>query len=384
MNLETLAEFTQFGRVFPLSPNSKIPMKRWNWREQNSDDLEIIAEWLEQYPDANWGLIPVRALVVDVDTKDGAQGPESIEQHGGLDPTFTVVTPSGGRHHYYYAPTDVLPFITKNKWLPGVDIRYGDAGFVVLPYSKTKTGSYRIETDLDQLELAEDKLQHASHQSILPVLPEWIQSKLINEISKTDSGVSGSLSDPDDTDIPLLVAYSECDKSWEGIRDRVKYMFFRNQSNARIWNRIPVATMKDRSQSGFENQLAIRLMNVGATDEEIRTAYRVWCGKHKLKRKNRFYSHIVPDARLVTAEYIERWKASQPVTRKWGTTTDQVLEAIRSGASHPRAIVDYTGLKGSAVRMHLKRLCEAGKLIKTDAGYAIAEPVVAQDESVAA
>jgi hypothetical protein len=155
MNLPTLVEFTQFGRVFPLAANSKTPMKRWRWPEHNSDDLEIVAEWLEKYPDANWALIPIRALVVDVDMKNGAKGYESVKAAGGLTPTFTVRTPSGGAHHYYHSTPDEMAFATRNNWLPGVDIRYGPGGYVVLPYSSTANGRYEIEVDLEQLDTSE-------------------------------------------------------------------------------------------------------------------------------------------------------------------------------------------------------------------------------------
>lgn len=136
MNLATLSELTQFGRVCPLQAGTKKPMKGWRWQVHNTDAMEITDEWLNQYPNASWALVPVRAFVVDVDVKNDANGLESIAAAGDLDPTFTVRTPSGGTHHYY-APDTELPFMTKNGWLPGVDIRYGDDGYVVLPYSKT-------------------------------------------------------------------------------------------------------------------------------------------------------------------------------------------------------------------------------------------------------
>ena len=139
----------------------------------------------------------------------------------------------------------------------------------------------------------------------------------------------------------------------------------------KIWNHCPVEGMKDRSQSGYEFQLAMRLMNVGAADGEVAIFYRVWCGKHRLRRKERFFTYIVPKARMATADYVGEWKARQPTRRKHGTTTNQIKEAIQAGHVTPAAIVTFTGLKGSTVRMQLKRLIDDGRLVKGASGYAI-------------
>jgi len=120
MNFTTLIEFTKFGQLFPLSNGRKTPMKNWRWKQQNSDDVQVLFEWSERFPDANWALIPTRCLVVDVDVKQGALGQQSIDAAGGLTETFTVMTPSGGSHHYFEFSDNG---ITSNSIIPGVDIR---------------------------------------------------------------------------------------------------------------------------------------------------------------------------------------------------------------------------------------------------------------------
>ena len=45
---------------------------------------------------AIWRLFAIRAFVVDVDIKESAVGPQSIETAGGLRETMTVRSPSGG------------------------------------------------------------------------------------------------------------------------------------------------------------------------------------------------------------------------------------------------------------------------------------------------
>ena len=367
MNLSTLAILTQFGRVFPLKAGTKDPIIAWKKGPiPATDDLVTIDGWLRKYPSAGWALVPDRAFIVDVDVKDGATGPASIEAGGGLEPTFTVRTPSGGTHHYY-APDPEVPFQTRNGWIPGVDIRYGGDGYVVLPYTKTTDGAYTPETDLDELENCVSKSRTRLADSILPPIPSWIKKKMLSEpvVDSTD------FSSNNDSNTPLCDV-PKCDREWNQIRDQVRYLFFRKQENRRVWNHKPVKGMKDRTQSGYEWQLAVRLMNVGATDEEVITVYRIWCRKHLRKiKQDRLLRKTIPEARRATAEYVERWNASQPKRRKHGTTRKQIIEAIEAGCRWPSEIEKFTGLKGSTVRMHLKRMLVAGKLGKDPSGYNI-------------
>ena len=142
MNLTTLYEFIRLGELFPLRPGSKRPMKRWRWKKRNTTDPALILQWLESYPNSNWALIPTRCLVLDVDCKKGTNGFQSIEQYEPLPETLTVQTPSGGRHYYFQRPAKGAETI--NSLLPGIDVRADQGGYVVLPYSKTKSGAYKI------------------------------------------------------------------------------------------------------------------------------------------------------------------------------------------------------------------------------------------------
>src|SRR3990167_4721719 len=71
---------------------------------------------------------------LDVDKK-AADGEPTIQTweaaHGLLPKTYTVKTPSGGKH-YYFTTTEKAP--TATKLGPGVDVR-GDGGYVVAPPS---------------------------------------------------------------------------------------------------------------------------------------------------------------------------------------------------------------------------------------------------------
>ena len=317
-------DFYAVRTCFSAASEDQVPLVKW--KQGATTDLTIIDNWLETYPNAGWALVPDRAFIVDVDIKNGATGPASIEAAGGLEPTFTVRTPSGGTHHYY-APDPEVPFQTRNGWISGVDLRYGGDGYVVLAYTRTTDGVYTPETDLDELENGVSKSRTRLADSILPPIPFWIKEKMLSEpdVNSTDfSSNNGS-------NTPLCVV-QKCDGEWKHIRDHVRYLFFKNQKNRRIWNHKAVDTMTDYTQSGYEWQLALRLMNVGATDEEVITVYRIWCRKHLLRiKQDRFLTQTIPAARLATAPYVEKWNTSQPTRRKHGTTSAQIIDAIVAG-----------------------------------------------------
>jgi hypothetical protein len=98
---------------------------------------------------------------------------------------------------------------------------------------------------------------------------------------------------------------------------------------------------------------------------------------HGLKNNQaRFVKYVLPSARKKTAPYVIEWKAKQPKRRKWGTTTQQVLAAIRDGYSTPKQIAVFARLNASTVRSHLKRLVDAGTLLRSDDGFIIAGDVL--------
>ncbi|MFD5317888.1 bifunctional DNA primase/polymerase [Streptomyces sp. NPDC127098] len=132
------------GHVFPLIPGSKRPaISRWEVRA--TTDPERIGRCWGHGP-YNIGLAtgPSRLVVVDLDVpKPGEDGPhgatnlaELCERHGRPFPgdTFTVATPSGGRHLYFTAPPGAALRNTAGKLAPKVDTRAG-GGYVVAPGS---------------------------------------------------------------------------------------------------------------------------------------------------------------------------------------------------------------------------------------------------------
>ncbi|QHP70030.1 DUF3987 domain-containing protein [Bradyrhizobium sp. LCT2] len=118
--------------VFPLLPNQKTPALSDNWKDVASRDPDrILKLWSGGYRARNIGIrsgLPFLSgflVVIDVDTKEGKPGMQSIaelEEHlGKLPATTTFRTASGGEHRYFIAP---WPLGNSNSKLgPGIDVK---------------------------------------------------------------------------------------------------------------------------------------------------------------------------------------------------------------------------------------------------------------------
>lgn len=131
--------------VFPCVPGDKKPLTAHGFKDATRDLAQIRAWWTET-PNANIGIATGDAglVVVDVDAKNGAQGPESwrdLRAELGLDDnTPTVETPTGGLHVYYRANGTPVRN-SAGKLGPGLDVR-AVGGYVVAPPSRTPQGEY--------------------------------------------------------------------------------------------------------------------------------------------------------------------------------------------------------------------------------------------------
>lgn len=140
--------------VFPVKDDKRPRIT--DWENEASTDEKIIRAWAARWPKGNYGAALGRAslLVVDTDVnkiaKDGSaiNGEASLkaiesEVAGSFPETFTVETPSGGRHRYYRAAN----LGSKNALRPGLDIKSG-GGYVLIPDSVTTRGRYRVVKDM--------------------------------------------------------------------------------------------------------------------------------------------------------------------------------------------------------------------------------------------
>ena len=116
-------------RVFPCRPGSKEPMIAGGFKGATSKH-EVVQDWWTKWSKANIGwAIPEGMLVVDVDPRNGGEVPALLPN------TRDVYTPGGGMHLYYGVPED-LSFWGHWPGRPGVDIKAGGKGYVLLPPSK--------------------------------------------------------------------------------------------------------------------------------------------------------------------------------------------------------------------------------------------------------
>lgn len=127
--------------VFPLTPNSKTPLKGTHGSKDATTDTQQIKTWWHDHPTANIGVTTRSFFVLDVDVNhaDGQDGRKSLEvlqnSKGKLPPTHIVLTANGGEHWYYQKPQGMtLP--QKIAFLKGVDIKAHPNNYVLVPPSQ--------------------------------------------------------------------------------------------------------------------------------------------------------------------------------------------------------------------------------------------------------
>lgn len=166
--------------VFPLIQGSKRPAVH-GWPDASTRDARKLDRWAEQYPGCNWGLDCGKSglAVLDLDAKNGKDGQNSLllleTEHNArlLRDTFTVQTPSGGRHLYYLG--EIRSAVNVR---PGLDTR-GRGGYVVLYGSALPEGDYVI----------------ANGSAVAP-LPSWLAG-VIGRGTPRSTLASNWLTEPD-------------------------------------------------------------------------------------------------------------------------------------------------------------------------------------------
>jgi hypothetical protein len=158
--------------LFPLRPGTKVPAVARDWEHAATTSLTRLRQ-LASAPGVNYGVAcgPSNLIVIDLDVAKDPQelaegGPadgwtvlrELAASHGEeLPRTFTVGTPSGGRHLYFRPRMDgPAPRNTVRRLGPLIDTR-GVGGYVVAPGSRVDGVQYR-----------------ALEQAPIAILPEWI------------------------------------------------------------------------------------------------------------------------------------------------------------------------------------------------------------------
>ncbi|QBR71892.1 hypothetical protein CU048_12125 [Beijerinckiaceae bacterium] len=138
-------------RVFPLVENGKLPLFE-GWPDKATTNPEQIRKWWtdeEFHLELNYniGICTNDLIVVDIDVKSEKRGLESFEGLGLSFDSFTVATPTGGRHVFYWGPlcANTVEILGPGS---GLDIR-GWHGFVVGAGSVINGRAYEILRDTD-------------------------------------------------------------------------------------------------------------------------------------------------------------------------------------------------------------------------------------------
>ena len=147
--------------------------------ERATSDPEVVAQWWDEHPNSNVGLVgrdPI-GVIIDLDhLKEGETGRDGFElwqeleeQYGPAPETFTEISGSGGQHIFFAVKPDMtidnsLPVISSlPKTSSGkvkIDVK-GPRGFVVAAPSLHLSGNlYRVTQDLP-----------------LAVAPDWLVSR---------------------------------------------------------------------------------------------------------------------------------------------------------------------------------------------------------------
>ena len=144
--------------VFPLLPNSKFPAVNDYTAVSTRDESKIRKMWTDPVmgnsQPFNIG-IAMRGLFVgiDVDTKDGKQGLDSLlelELEGKiLTPTFTQTTPTGGIHYVYRVSKDSSRIFRNSvsSLASGIDLR-GLGGYLVAAGSLIDGKAYVVQNEI--------------------------------------------------------------------------------------------------------------------------------------------------------------------------------------------------------------------------------------------
>jgi hypothetical protein len=148
--------------VFPLAPMTKRQPAVKDWENRATTDPERITQcWTVGRWNIGVATGPSGLVVPDLDMpKDGEPGPDgetaltalAAELGGPLPDTYTVSTPSGGKHLYYLAPAGTRLRNTAKKICANVDTRAW-GGYVVGPGSITEQGGYELVDDTNPVEL---------------------------------------------------------------------------------------------------------------------------------------------------------------------------------------------------------------------------------------
>lgn len=259
--VETIAAPTdrQAWKHFPCASGSKKPALEGDWRRHATADEAQITAWRDAGLNTGLDCEASGVTVIDLDGASLGIGEATWAklqaEHGAAPATYTVRTPSGGRHFYFsgLAPTSA------QKLGPKVDTR-GIGGYVVTPPSTVAGGAYYVERDLPLAPLPAwvSELLQASAQKaaapadLAPDLPSNVQ-RAIDYLRNAAPAIEGQGGDAHtyrvacavrdlgvsaDTAFDVMTAWNErCEPPWEedGLRTKIENAYSYAQNQAGAW-----------------------------------------------------------------------------------------------------------------------------------------------------
>jgi putative DNA primase/helicase len=154
----------------PCNHPGKHPLTKNGFYDASSD-INKIQNWLQKYPQANWGLVTgekSRLVIIDIDQKSSGFETWAGLTQTLLSPIDTLITRTGngGKHLWFWLPPTINISSRAGALGPGVDIK-ANGGYIVVPPSKT-TQPYVFETAFDTNHIAP--------------LPDWILEILARKV----------------------------------------------------------------------------------------------------------------------------------------------------------------------------------------------------------
>ena len=196
--------------VIPLVENSKRPLIS-DWQNRATTNSLQIDSWWTEHPNANIGIAceVSNLIVIDLDTSKGAVPPSSWKEFGvkngedvfreickkagdaQLFETYSVKTPSGGKHLYFYDQNIAIKQGTEvNGWWR-VDTR-SKGGYIVAEGSRLINSANGVT----------DHYRSIGNHSVVLNFPTWLRDELSSKpiresvIASSSNSTSSVSSDP--------------------------------------------------------------------------------------------------------------------------------------------------------------------------------------------
>lgn len=178
-NLDEALKLQKSGfHIYPLSPNTKVPILGSNGFNEATNDLSIINKWWNDEPNRNIGLMLKTQNLIVIDCDRHAENIDGVENFKNLAikfdglgtiNTYREITPNKGLHFFFRLPANIeirqqqhafSHVLGKEK--TGIDIiRYG----VPVAPTNTPQGEYKAIGEITNIE----------------PLPQWLIDLLVNK-----------------------------------------------------------------------------------------------------------------------------------------------------------------------------------------------------------